>query len=161
MSDDGAWSLVLSLRKNRETGEVETNIERPRVVITAIDSKMAFITVRDIYRPAEWPIRARFLDLRTLGWALRNASFSLEKACTSFSVPGKLNHKPTGTISDDEIKYCIQDVRATADLLNAMKVEFDQHPIALLPDKAYSPASIAKAYLDAMNIARPNEKGRA
>ena len=157
-SKDGGWSLILSLRKNRETGEIETNIERPRVVITAIDSKMAFISVRDIYRPEEWPIKARFLDLRTLGWALRNSSFSLESGCKSFGVPGKMIHKPTGTVCADEIKYCVQDVRATTNLLNAMKKEFDQHPIALLPDKAYSPASIAKAYLDSMNIARPKKQ---
>jgi hypothetical protein len=154
-SPDGAWSLILSLRKNRETGEMEVNIERPRVVISAIDSKLAFITVRDIYRPEEWPHKARFLDLRTLGWALRNTSFSLESACKSFNVNGKLNYKPTGKVSADEIKSCLQDVRATTDLLNAMKTEFDQHSIAMLPDKAYSPASVAKAYLDAMNIARP------
>jgi hypothetical protein len=36
-----------------------------------------------------------------------------------------------------------------------VRAEFDQHPIELNPDGAYSPASIAKAYLTAMNIARP------
>ena len=39
-----------------------------------------------------------------------------------------------------------------------MKQEFDKHPIALKPDNAYSPASVAKKYLDAMEIARPAEK---
>lgn len=157
-SDDGGWSLILSMRKSRKTGEIEINVERPRVVVTSKGGKLTFISVKDIYRPEEWPPEGgRFLDLRTLGWALRNESFSLERACApdGFNVPGKLEHTPTGGVTLDEIKYCRQDVRATTSLLNAMKKEFDQHPIDLRPDQAYSPASIAKAYLEAMNIKHP------
>jgi hypothetical protein len=36
--------------------------------------------------------------------------------------------------------------------------QFNRHPIQLNPDKTYSPASIAKAYLGAMNIARPKSQ---
>src|SRR5262249_4391654 len=75
-----------------------------------------------------------------------------------FGVDGKLKHKPTGRVTFEEIKYCRQDVRATVNLLNAMKNEFDRHPFELRPDKAYSPASIAKAYLEAMRIALPKAK---
>jgi len=159
-SDDGGWSLILSMRKSRKTGEIEINLERPRVVVTSKGGKLTFISVKDIYRPEEWPPEGgRFLDLRTLGWALRNESFSLERACApdGFNVPGKLDHTPTGRVTLDEIVYCRQDVCATANLLNAMKKEFDQHQIDLAPDKAYSPASIAKAYLETMNIARPGK----
>jgi len=35
--------------------------------------------------------------------------------------------------------------------------EFNQHPIELHPDKSYSPASIAKAYLSKMQIKHPTE----
>ena len=159
-ADDGGWSLVLSLRKSRKTGEMEPNPERPRVVITSKDSKTAFISLRGIFRPKEWPLEGRFLDLRTLGWALRNESYTLESACQpeGFNVPGKMNHKPTGRVTVKEIEYCRQDVRATVNLLNAMKKEFDQHPLELRPDRAYSPASIAKAYLDVMGIAVPKAK---
>jgi hypothetical protein len=157
-ADGGGWSLVLSIRKSRKTGEMEDNPERPRIVISSKDSKLAFISLKGIRHPNEWPHGGRFLDLRCLGWALRNESYSLNAACSAFNVPGKLNHKPTGLITFEEIKYCLQDARATANLLNAMKREFDQHPFELRPDRAYSPASIAKAYLDAMNIARPKIK---
>ena len=34
----------------------------------------------------------------------------------------------------------------------------DKHPIALRPYHAYSPASVAKSYLEAMGIKRPGEK---
>jgi hypothetical protein len=157
-ADDGGWSLVLSLRKSRKTGEMEPNPERPRVVITSKDSKIAFISLRGIFRPKEWPPEGRFLDLRTLGWALRNESYKLEDACRAFNVPGKMKHNPTGLVTREEIEYCRQDGRATVNLLNAMKREFDQHPFDLRPDKAYSPASIAKAYLNVMGIAVPKEK---
>jgi len=157
-ADGGGWSLVLSMRKSRKTGLVEPNPERPRIVITSIDSKMAFIGLRGIRHPHEWPQEKRFLDLRTLGWALRNESYSLKRACEAFNCQGKLDHKPTGKVTPEEIDYCRQDARATASLLNAMKLEFDQHPIGLRPDRAYSPASIAKAYLDVMGIIHPKEK---
>jgi len=157
-ADGGGWSLVLSMRKSRKTGCVEPNPERPRVVVTSIDSKMAFIGLRGIRHPEEWPQEKRFLDLRTLGWALRNESYSLKSACKAFKCVGKLDHKPTGKVTPEEIDYCRQDARATASLLNAMKLEFDQHPIGLRPDRAYSPASISKAYLDVMGIAQPKEK---
>ena len=154
-AEKGGWSLVLSMRKSRKTGEMEPNPERPRVVITSKDSKVAFIGFSSIRHPEEWPQEGRFLDLRTLGWALRHEPYNLKAACKAFHVPGKLNHKPTGRVTVSEIEYCRQDVRATSGLLNAMKREFDQHPIELRPDRAYSPASIAKAYFDAMDITPP------
>ena len=154
-SHKGGWSLILSLRKNRTTGMMEPYPERPRIVIKSLDSKMAFIGLSSIRHPNEWPRETRFLDLRTLGHALRDKSYNLEGACEAFHLQGKMKHKPTGHVTIKEISYCREDVRATASLLNAMKKEFDQHPIDLRPDKAYSPASIAKAYLDTMGIVRP------
>jgi hypothetical protein len=101
--------------------------------------------------------------LRTLLWALFNPSLSLKRACEletfkKYDLPKKIEHKPTGKVSLKEIKYARQDTKCTAALLNAAKKEFDLHPIALPPDRAYSPASIAKSYLEAMNIQRPEQK---
>ena len=50
------------------------------------------------------------------------------------------------------------DVRTTMDALNKLKEEFDRHPIGLHPDQAYSPASIAKTYRDAMGVIPPLQK---
>jgi hypothetical protein len=42
-----------------------------------------------------WP-GARFLDPRTLLWALRNRSYSLESACKEFKTEHqKIDHQPT------------------------------------------------------------------
>ena len=58
----------------------------------------------------------------------------------------------------EEIQYCRQDVRATMHLLNAAKQEYDLHPIDVPPDKLYSPASVAKAYLEKLKISYPRQK---
>lgn len=74
------------------------------------------------------------------------------------SQPEKMEHEPTGRVTEREITYARRDVRATLGLLNALKQEYSLHPIALPPDKAYSPASIGKAYLRAMGIVEPIRK---
>ena len=150
-----SWSLALSARKSHKTGKVELDTDKPRIVVTSQNSKMAFMKLGSILHPEEWPKEVRFLDLRTLGWALRNEAYSLKRACKDFGVKGKIEHKPTGRVTAKEIEYCRGDVGATARLLNAMKAEFDRNPIDAHPDKVYSPASIAKAYLDAMQIKKP------
>jgi hypothetical protein len=152
----GEWSLALSaLWRNPKTGRVVPNPKRPRIVIDAQNSKMAFIRLGSILHKEEWTKEGRFLDLRTLGWALRSESYNLKGACKAFGVEGKVKHKPSGRISADEIEYCRGDVAATTRLLNAMMAEFNQNPIDLKPDKTYSPASIAKAYLEQMGIQQP------
>jgi hypothetical protein len=60
----------------------------------------------------------------------------------------------------EEIKYCRQDVRATVGLQNAVKPEFDLHPIAPGPDRMFSPASVAKSYLEKLHISYPSKKVR-
>jgi hypothetical protein len=108
--------------------------------------------------PDEWPSRGRFLDVHTLAAALYDESYSLARLCRLLKVKGKLDHEPSGRVTPQEITYCREDVRATVDVLNALKKEFDRHPIDLPPDQAHSSATIAKAYLDAMGVRPPMEK---
>jgi hypothetical protein len=158
------WSLVMSQDKDPFTGRIRDNPFQPRIRIQPRDSKSAFINLTGVsirskkqgrrlkqYKPG------RILDLRTLGWALRNESFSLQRACKAFGVSGKLDHEPTGRITAEEIEYCRQDVRATTNLLNAMRAEADLHPIDR-PEHALSPASIAKSYFKSMGLIPPLQK---
>jgi len=158
-ASDGGWSLMLSQWLNPKTGRLEEDTYRPRIVVKSLNSKTAFISLR-FPRPHKqlWPI-GRFLDLRTLGWALHNRSYSLKKACKKFNATEqKKNHTPSGLVTKEDIDYARQDVKCTTALLNAMKREFDRHPIDVLPEKAYSPATIAKGYLEAMGIVPPLQK---
>jgi hypothetical protein len=165
-AENGGHSLILSQWHNAETGKLAPNKFFPRIVVKAVNSKTAIInsTRAPMSEPSEegkrvklWPA-GRFLDLRTLLWALRNKSYSLQSACKEFKIPGKLDHKPSGRVDAEEIEYCRQDVRATVGLLNAVKPEFDLHPIEPGPDRMFSPASVAKSYLEKLNISYPSTK---
>jgi hypothetical protein len=162
------WSLVLVRYKDGNE-----NLHYPRILIDPIDSKKSFISFRKEWIPKDKkgvpkakPTKineSRLLDLRTLLYALFNQPLSLKNACKleafkKHNLPQKIDHAPTGKVTVKEITYARQDVRCTAALLNAAKQEFDLHPIPVSPDKAYSPASIAKGYLEAMRIEPPEEK---
>jgi hypothetical protein len=163
---NGGWSLITSQWKSPVEHKLQPNKFFPRIVVKALNSKTAIIhSTRAPMSEREkktgktqlW-LTGRFLDLRTLLWALRNRSYSLRTACKEFGISGKLNHKPSGRVDLEEIEYCRQDVRATTALLNAAKLEFDLHPIAQGPDRMFSPASVAKSYLEQLNILHPSEK---
>jgi hypothetical protein len=154
--DHSEWSLTMSQYSNG----VE-NRNYPRILITPIDSKKAFIKLARPWKPKKWKNKgdSHFLDLRTLAWALFNRSFSLKRLCEELQTDHrKIDHEPTGEVTVEEIEYARQDGRCTVDALNALKQEFDKHPIGLKPYHAYSPASVAKSYLDEMGIIRPAEK---
>lgn len=153
------WSFVIFRYKNKTKGEWVPNTFRPRIQLRPKDSKAAFIRLAG--GDMDQPYRVgRFLDLKTLVWALRNKNLSLDSACREFKVPGKLdNYVPSGRVTPEEIKYCRQDVRATVGLLNALIAEFKNYPLGdLPPERAYSAASIAKAFLKTMGVISPQQK---
>ena len=153
------WTFI-----DKKTGKVRPSWYRPCIRMKILDSKRAFIRYS---QPRPEPDRrsrgsyleSYFLDLRTLGFALTNVGHTLESACKAFSVEhGKAKARRHGVITKDYIDYNRRDVLATLELLLKMRKEFDQHPIPLVPCKAYSPATISKAYLRAMNVALPSRK---
>ena len=152
--DKGEWSLTMV-----QYPDGSENKNYPRVLITPIDSKKAFIRLTKPWKPEGWKDKgnAHFLDLRTLGWALFNIPFSLKTACKELKTEHQKleDHEPSGEVTPEEIEYAREDGRCTVDVLNALKREFDKHPIGLKPYDAYSPASVAKSYLDTMGIVRP------
>jgi hypothetical protein len=100
-AQDGGWTLIMKQWRNPEAGKVEPVESFPRVVAKALNSKAAIIGStrppvslrrskgkRRSKRVRLWPA-ARFLDVRTLLWALRNKSYSLKAACKDFGIPGK------------------------------------------------------------------------
>lgn len=152
------WSFVVSRYWDKEKSRWLPNSFRPRIQLRPKDSKAAFIRLAG--GDKDQPFRSgRFLDLKTLAWALRNRSFSLDSACREWKVPGKLDHVPTGRVTREEIAYCRQDVNASVGLLNALLHEFRSYPLGgLSPEKAFSAASIAKAFLNTMGVTEPEHK---
>jgi len=155
----GGFSFVLWQYTNPKTGEIQEHQFRPRIRVTQIDSKRARIdTTQPNGRPTGRngkPITYRpgFLDLRTLAFALTDRGHSLRSACTAFGVEqGKSDPGVHGQMTADYIAYARQDVKATGLLLEALRANYDRHPIELDPCRAMSPASIAKAYYRAMGI---------
>jgi hypothetical protein len=152
-----------------ESGNEQTNSYRPWIGIKHIDSKRSLkgFTGRQktdaVDRIPEgsmtgepedgYKFRGHLLELRTIAFALTDKGYSLETACEAFGVEhGKQKPSQHGIISEEYIDYNRRDVLATWELAVKLLEEYDKHPIALQPTKAYSPASIGKAYLRAMGI---------
>jgi hypothetical protein len=138
----------------------------PAILIKPIDSKKAFISFqRPTRQKSGWDRRnpfhqGRFIDLRTLVFALTNESHSLLSAGKLFKarIIKEEKEQEHGLLTPDYLEYNYRDVQATFELYCKAKEEFDKHPIKgidgqpLKAGKAYSPASIGKAYYEAMGV---------
>ena len=164
----GGFSLGLWSYKDK-TGREQSNHFRPRIGVKHIDSKRALkgFTARnspddtdlipedsESGRPEPgFKFRGHFLDLRTLVFALTDKGHTLESACTLLGVEhGKQKTSKHGVVTEEYIDYNRRDVLATSELAFKALEEYEKHPITLQATKAYSPASIGKAYLRAMGI---------
>ncbi len=163
----GGFSFVMSQYHDKRTRKLKPNPYRPRIRIQHLDSKKAFIQFdkpmdisQDDQRPekgaepdSRFGFNGKFLDLRTLAFALTSDSHTLAEACEVFGVEhSKTKAERHGVITTEYIDYNRRDVLASQELLEKLRVEFDRHPIDLDPCKAYSAASVAKSYFRAMGL---------
>jgi hypothetical protein len=159
----GLWSYI------DKAGSEKPDKFRPRIGIKHIDSKRALKGFTARNKPDKtdlipeesstgdpekgYKFRGHFLDLRTLAFALTDRGYSLEAACKVFGVEhGKQPAQTHGVITDPYIDYNRRDVLATSELAVKLLEEYGKHPISLQVTRAYSPASIGKAYLREMGI---------
>lgn len=164
----GGFSLGLWSFRDKKGVERANNF-RPRIGIKQIDSKRALKGFTSRYSPDKsdlipeesksgkakkgYKFRGHMLDLRTLIFALTDRSHSLDSACRAFGVEhGKLQIKHHGKITNQYVEYNRRDVQATSELASKLLMEYSKHRVNLQPTRAYSPASIGKAYLRAMGI---------
>jgi transcriptional regulator with XRE-family HTH domain len=129
---------------------------KPRIMVKPIDSKKAFVEFHGSYHNS---FKGRFLDLKTLVFALTNESHNLKSAGELYRCEHiKMDAEDHGEITHEYLDYNTNDLWATWDLYCAVKTEFDKHPIVdhddkpLEAGKAFSPASIGKGYYRAMGI---------
>lgn len=117
----------------------------------------------------------RFLDLKTLAFALTGEAHRLESACEALRVPYKKREIRHGIVTEENLAYNREDVDATWRLYLAAAGEWNRHPFTPLPapqvppnsppealpdldpdafiaSRAFSPATIGKEYLRAMGI---------
>lgn len=162
--DEDEWSLVLSIYPDGNE-----NAHDPRVLITPLDSKKAFINFRQEWVPKDGKTvrtdiyKSRFLDLRTLVGAEFGKPLSLKAACElkafeKFNLPQKSEYRPTGSVTVAEIEEGRQNVRCMAALLNAAMHQFELHPLTRPPHSMFSAASFVKGYFDEMGLVPPAEK---
>ncbi|MCH7688321.1 MAG: hypothetical protein IH899_16845, partial [Planctomycetes bacterium] len=164
----GGFSLGLWCYTDKD-GLERPNGNRPRIGIKQIDSKRALKGFTARHKPDKidlipegsptgepeegYIFRGHFLDLRTLAFALTDIGYSLETACQAFGVEhGKQRVARHGIVTESYIDYNRRDVLATSELAVKLLEEYSKHPISLQATKAYSPASIGKAYLREMGI---------
>lgn len=157
------WSYI------DKNGRQHPDPHRPRICIKQIDSKRALKGFTSRHSPDRsdlipdgsptgepedgYIFRGHFVDLRTLAFALTDKGYSLETACEAFGVEhGKQHPARHGVVTEEYIDYNRRDVLATSELVVKLLEEYSKHPIDLQATKAYSPASIGKAYLRAMGI---------
>jgi hypothetical protein len=84
--------------------------------------------------------------------------YTFPSACQIFGAPASRTRKVSSRITKRAIESLLRDVTAELELLNALKKELDQHSVNLVPERCYSPATLAKAYFSAMGITPPQEK---
>lgn len=164
-----AGGFSLALWSYIEDGVEKPSTRRPSVGIKHIDSKRALKGFTARFGPDDsdlipegsttgkpekgYKFRGHMLDLRTLAFALTDRGYSLETACKAFGVEhGKQHVSRHGVVTNKYIDYNRRDVQATSELAVKLLAEYVKHPISLQPTKAYSPASIGKAYLGAMGV---------
>ena len=166
----GGFSFVLSTYPDPETGSEKESPYAPRLQVVTESSKRHRIRFTggeqgrndNARRFGAFP-GGRFIDCRTLAYALTNASHSL-KSATDDGGPFPTEHKKSsvelGAISPESIDYCRNDVLVTAELLAELRTKLDRHcealtggkGVELLPEHAASPAALVKRHQAAMGL---------
>lgn len=102
-----------------------------------------------------------FVDIKSLARSLISRKFSLSSLAKFLGVETQKQEFDDfhGPINEAMISYCLDDVQATWECYAELKLRLDELHLPIPPYKAYSEASIGKAYLRAMGIV-PWEKAQ-
>jgi hypothetical protein len=129
-----------------------------RLLLRSIDPRRTLInwSSREKLDPDPDRGRGRFVDLRTLAYALTDRSHTLETACAAFGDPYTKIGVDYATLSPELVRYALDDVRHSGLLYRSCLAELARHTgVELEPHRLYSPATVGVRYLEAMGILRP------
>lgn len=161
----GGWSLALWGRHD-EHGAWQDQPLRRRLLLRSIDPRRTLVawgptwSTKDTVDPdVEDPQGGRFVDLRTLAYALTDRSHTLESACAAFGDSYEKTEVDYGAIDPTMLGYALDDVRHTGQLYRNCVAELRRHEgIDLRPSGLYSPAGVGAQYLRAMGLLQPLKK---
>ena len=162
-----AFSFYFRMFRDKKTGKMRPSGYEPGISIESLDAAKA------IYRPIKYKFddmdaeqeeddkkfsNVHILDLKTLASVLTGEVLSFPSACETFGVLASKHRKSYSRVTKPAIECLLKDVVAELELLNRLTREFERHPVDLLPDHCYSPATLSRSYFSAMGIKPPQEK---
>ncbi len=156
----GGWSLGLWGRFDDDGAWHDQRFHR-RILLNSIDPRRTLFgwgSRTDPDKP-ELAGASRFVDLRTLAFALTDRSHTLGSAAAAFGGPFDKPPVSYGVIDEAMLHYAREDVRHTATLYRNCLTELARHKgVELQPQRLYSPAGVGAAYLKAMGVTPPLDK---
>ena len=161
-----AFSFYFRLFQDKKTGTIRPSGYEPGIAIESLDAAKA------IYRPIKYKFHdkdaeqeeeqefsnVRILDLKTLTSVLTGENYTFPSACEIFGAPASRARKTDPRVTKPAIERLLRDVTGELELLNRLKQELEQHPLDLVPERCYSPATLAREYFSRMGIKPPQEK---
>jgi hypothetical protein len=148
------------------TFRLSRNTDRPRLQVRHISSRMAFIRFGRPYKKSTPDSQKRrglsvparqgyFVDVRTLASTLLAEGFDLERLSAVLGVahPKHASEEHGGPLTAEYVGYCVRDVQATWECYEALTGKLASYRLPKAePRSMFSPASLGKTYLRAMNI---------
>jgi hypothetical protein len=161
-----AFSFYFRVFKDKKTGKVRPSAFEPGLSIESLDaSKAIFRLIKykfhatDADREEEQEVSTvHVLDPKTLTAVLTGEAYTFASACEIFGAPVSRATKLRTRVTKRAIESLLRNVTAELELLNRLTHEFNRHPLALIPERCYSPATLAKGYFSAMGIKPPQQK---
>ncbi len=159
-----AFSFYFRLFKDKKTGKLRPSPFDPGLSIQSLDASKA------VYRGIKYKFHdddeceedqksgVHVLDLKTLTGVLTAETLPFSSAREAFGTPGSRTRKPRPRVTKRAIEYLLKNIVGKLELLNRLREELHHHPLNLLPERCYSPATLAKTYFSAMGVTPPQDK---
>ncbi|HWY59400.1 MAG TPA: hypothetical protein VNZ03_33355 [Terriglobales bacterium] len=161
-----AFAFYFRMFRDKKTGKMRPSGYEPGLSIESLDASKAIYRLikykfhdMDAEREKEQETsNAHVIDLKTLAAALTGEAYTFASACEIFSAPASRTRKVRPRVTKVAIERLLRDVTAELELLSRLKQELERHPFYLVPERAYSSATLAKGYFSAIGIKPPEKK---
>jgi len=161
-----AFSFYFRVFRDKKTGKLRPSGFEPGISIESLDATKAifrFIKYKfhegDAEQEEEQPFsNVHVLDLKTLTAVLTGEPYTFVSACEIFGAPASRARKFRSRVTKPAIECLLRNVTGELELLNRLRLECEGHPIDLVPERCYSPATLVREYWLAMGIKPPATK---